>query len=90
MYSGQRGEVASCSTRSLGPFVGHTIANSKEGDNTPTFQETCWKATKTNGKTLISKREIKKRPLMMQTNQNQQRKGIELLTQIGLHQTFGL
>jgi hypothetical protein len=30
----------SCSTKSRGPFEGDTVTSSKEGNNTPTFQET--------------------------------------------------
>jgi hypothetical protein len=41
-------EAISCSTRSSSPFKGDTIAYSREGNNTATFQETYWKATKTN------------------------------------------
>jgi hypothetical protein len=46
---------------------------------------------KTNANNIdFKKGNKKKKPLMMQAIQNQQRKGKKMFTQIGLHQTFGL
>jgi hypothetical protein len=69
----QRRKVVSYSIGSLSPFEGDIIAYSREGNNTPTFQEIRWKAMKTNANKIKGK--SRKRPLMMQAIQNQQRKG---------------
>jgi hypothetical protein len=40
------------SIRRLSPFKRDIIVDSRKGNNTPTFQETCWKATKTNANNI--------------------------------------